>query len=87
MPTQEQINEYIGAMVAAAIAAGMQPADLAAIVTIGSITTKISAINAQIETLQDELDDGVTAKQTAIAAANNAKAVLQAQLKAAVGGS
>lgn len=86
MPTQEQINEYISAMVAAAIAGGLEPSDLAAIVTIGGITTKISAANAQIETLQDELDAAVTAKRDAISAVNEQKAALQAALKAAVGG-
>lgn len=86
MATQEQINEYIGAMVAVAIASGLEPSDLAAIVTIGGITTKISAANAQIETLQDELDAAVAAKQTAIAAINEEKAALQTQLKTAVGG-
>lgn len=79
MATQEQINEYIGAMVAAAIASGLEPSDLAAIVTIGGITTKISAANAQIETPQDELD-------AAVAAINEEKAALQTQLKTAVGG-
>jgi hypothetical protein len=87
MATQEQIAEYIGAMVGAAIANGLRPADLAAIVTIGGITTKISAANAQIETLQDELDAAVAAKQAAITAVNNAKAALQEQLKLVVGGS
>ncbi len=87
MPTTEQINEYISAMVAAAIANGLEPSDLAAIVTIGGITTKISAANAQIETLQDELDAAVAAKQAAITAINEAKSALQAQLKEAVGGS
>jgi preprotein translocase subunit YajC len=87
MPTTEQINEYISAMVAAAIASGLEPSDLAAIVTIGGITTKISAANAQIETLQDELDAAVAVKQAAIATVNNAKATLQEQLKQAVGGS
>lgn len=87
MPTQEQINEYISAMVAAAIAGGLEPSDLAAIVTIGGITTKISAANAQIETPQDELDAAVAAKQAAITTVNNAKAALQEQLKQAVGGS
>lgn len=86
MPTQEQVNEYIGAMVAAAIAGGLEPSDLAAIVTIGGITTKISAANAQIETLQDELDAAVAEKQAAITAINEQKAELQSQLKAAVGG-
>lgn len=87
MPTQEQIDTYISAMVAAAIASGLEPSDLAAIVTIGGITTKISAANVQIETLQDELDAAVASKQAAIATVNNAKAALQEQLKQAVGGS
>jgi hypothetical protein len=85
MPTTEQINTYISAMVAAALASGLEPSDLAAIVTIGGITTKISAVNAEIETLQDELDAGVVEKREAIAAKNTIKAALQAQLKEVVG--
>lgn len=86
MPTQEQINEYITAMVAAAISAGLQPSDLAAIVTIGGITTQISKINAQIELQQDAFDEQRSEHQDAVATLNTQKATLQAQLKAVVGG-
>lgn len=85
MPTTEQINEYIGAMVAAAIAGGLEPSDLAAIVTIGGITTKISAVNAQIESAVDAFDEQRSEHQNAVAALNAAKAALQTQLKEAVG--
>lgn len=86
MPTQEQVNEYISAMVAAAIAGGLQPSDLAAIVTIGGITTKISAINAQIESAQDAFDTQRSDHQDAVAALNVQKEALQSQLKEVVGG-
>lgn len=87
MPTQEQITEYISAMVAAALASGLEPSDLAAIVSIGGITTKISAINAQIESAQDAFDEQRSDHQDAVAALNVQKAALQAQLKEVVGGS
>lgn len=86
MPTTEQINEYISAMVAAAIAAGLQPSDLAAIVTIGGITTAISKINAQIEVAQDAFDDQRSEHQDAVAALTAQRATLQAQLRTVVGG-
>ncbi len=85
--TAAEFVAYLGALVGAAVTAYLEPSDVGAIVSIGGITTKISAANAQIETLQDELDAGVATKQAAITAINEAKAALQAQLKEAVGGS
>lgn len=84
--TAAEFAAYLGALVAAADTAGLTAQEVGAIVSVGGITTKISAINAQIETKQDELDAGVTAKQAEIATLNNTKAAYQAALKAAVGG-
>jgi len=85
--TAAEFAAYLGALVGAAHTAQLTPQDVGAIVSVGGITTKISAANAQIETLQDELDAAVAAKQAAITAVNNIKAALQEQLKQAVGGS
>ena len=85
--TAAEFAAYLGALVGAAHMAQLTPQDVGAIVSVGGITTKISAANAQIETLQDELDAAVAVKQAAITAVNNAKATLQEQLKAVVGGS
>lgn len=63
-----------------------QITDLAAIVSIGGITTKISAINAQIERQQDAFDEHRSDHQDAVAALNAQKEALQAQLKEVVGG-
>lgn len=73
--TAAEYAAYLGALVGAAHTAQLTPQDVGAIVSVGGITTKISAINAQIESAQD-----------AVAALNTQKAALQAQLKTVVGG-
>ena len=81
MATQDQINTYIGAIVDAALANNLQPTDLAAIVTIGALTTQISKLEAKAQNLQAEQDAAVSEKQAAIQAVNEAKAAIQAQLR------
>lgn len=76
---------YLGALVAAAITAELSAQDVGAIVSVGGITTKISAINAQIEKKQDEKDAAVTAKDNEISTLVTQRAALQTGLKAVVG--
>lgn len=85
--TQSAFAAYLGALVAAAHTADLNPSDVGAIVSIGGITTKISAINAQIERQQDEFDEHRSEHQTAISALTAQKEALQTQLKVVVGGS
>lgn len=84
--TAEQFATYLGALVAAAVEANLSAQDVGAIVTVGGLTTKISAINAQIEVAQDEFDAHRGEHQDEVAALNAQKATLQAALKAVGGG-
>lgn len=85
MATQQQTDAYIGAIVDAALANSLVPADLAAIVIIGGLTTQISKLEAQAQNIQAASDADVAEKQAAIAAINEAKAAIQAQLRALSG--
>ncbi len=76
---------YLGALVGAAVQAELDASDVGAIVSVGGITTKISAVNAQIESAQDAFDVHRTEHTNTVAALNTAKAALQAQLKEVVG--
>lgn len=84
--TAAEYAAYLGALVGAAHTAQLTPQDVGAIVSVGGITTKISAINAQIESAQDAFDEQHSDHQDAVAALNTQKAALQAQLKTVVGG-
>lgn len=84
--TAAEFAAYLGALVAAAVEAGLTPQDVAAIVKIGGLTTKMSALDAQIAKRRDEMDEVVAAKQAAITVLNEERMALQALLKNSVGG-
>lgn len=84
--TAAEFAAYLGALVGEAHTAQLTPQDVGAIVSVGGITTKISAISAQIESKRDERIDAIAEKDSEIVALEAQRTTLQNQLKQVVGG-
>lgn len=84
--TAAEFAAYLGALVGAAHTAQLTPQDVGAIVSVGGIATKISAVNAQIESKRDERTDAIAEKDAEIATLETQRTALQNQLKQVVGG-
>lgn len=84
--TAAEFAAYLGALVGAAVDANLEASDVAAIISVGGITTQISAINAQIEKKQDERASANGIFDADVTALVTQRTALQAALKTVVGG-